>query len=401
MIQNGLKRLEEIASRLDSAGVGRFLVRNGFTPKSEDDGTSILYVGKQGELIIVPTNRHLRDYARRVREIIEMFATGWFTIEDVIALMVLPEADILRYRIETPDTVWGNLPLSYGYEAIHALHDTLKYSAAGVSSGKRDYRQVSDEAQAYAKLCRFGQTELGSFVLKIYCPTKPIARRDPSMESFGRLSTKSTIENFEFIASERAQNPSQPLPPTLNRQVASAVHRLKPGSDFGTSIVSVQYLPTSDSDLERPVLPPQQEIEDVTLDLGPFIYNRAQSIRDRLKKAEEFGRETVIGYITDLHKDRPTITEQSRQISLEVKYGASFRKVTMRLLPGDYRKAVLWHDTEEKVRLDAVFDKRGKPWSVNELFEFVPLDKNAPDVGLFSPPDPPQGPRTRELPEGG
>ena len=123
------------------------------------------------------------------------------------------------------------------------------------------------------------------------------------------------------------------------------------------------------------------------LELSPFIYSRARSVQDRLRKAEEFEREALRGYIIELHKDRPTAREQSRQIALDVKFGSTRRKVLLRLLPSDYRKAVHWHDTDLEVTLDAVIDKRGHIWSVARLFDLKPLDKSAAGPNLFGSGD--------------
>lgn len=383
------QNLDSLIPKLETSAISRFLLRQGYQLRGREEGRAEAYGGSRGDIILLPIDRTLNDFIPHVLQIVEMFAVDGLTVDDVVTLMVLPDSDILRYRIDTPEAAFGNLRLSYSYEAMHALFDVLKFSAAGVSTHRTDYRNVSDEAQAYAKTCRFGQTELGSYVMKVYCPTRPVPIVEPGSEPFGRTSTRSTVENFEFIASEESADPSTPLPPTLNRQVAAAVKRLKPDSDFGRSYLTVRYLPVVVPERgllsEPPIAASEPELENVQLDLGPFIYGRAQSIRDRLKKAEEFGREVVSGYITDLHKDRPNLkTEQSQQISLEVKYGSNFRKVTMRLLPAMYRQAVIWHDNNGQVRLDAVFDKRGRPWSVSELFELSLLDKTAVQGSLFS-----------------
>jgi hypothetical protein len=388
-------KFEEIISRLEPATIASFLRRNGYIRVGTESGIMEAYRDDSGRSILLPLDKQLGDYRRRLCEIVDLFAVDDLTSDDVLSLIVLPESDILRYRIETPDSSWGSLQLGYTYEATHALFDVLKYTAAGVSSHKRDYTNVSTEAQAFANGCRFGQTELGSFVLKVYCPVRPPSLPSFEYAAFGRETTKATLENFEFISSDESANPSVPLPASMNRQVASAVHRLKPYSDFGTSIVAVRYGPRTimpNPGLPLSIQPPQIEMAEqpVQLDLGPLVYSRAQSIRDRLKKAEEFGRETLVGYITDLHKDRPrsSVNEQSRQISMEVKYGSAFRKVTMRLVAGDYRKAVMWHDNNVQVRVDAVFDKRGKPWTVHELFELAAVDQGADAPSLFDG-DPP------------
>src|SRR4051794_15939034 len=113
--------IEDLVRRLDPPAVGRFLVRNGYKLTGSDPGRAEVYAGKGGELLIIPTDKDLNDYTRRMAELVGMFATDGLTFDDVLTLMVLPESDVLRYSIDTPDTTWGNLRLTYGYEAMHAL----------------------------------------------------------------------------------------------------------------------------------------------------------------------------------------------------------------------------------------------------------------------------------------
>ncbi len=379
---------KDLISRLDPGSIGEFIHRQGYTLAGSEAGVMEAYKDPNGYVILLPINKKMPDYHRRIIEILDMFVVDDVTIDDVISLIALPDFDIFRYRIESPSTAWGNLNLWYSHEATHALFDVLKFTAAGVSSQRQDYRQIPDEAKSYAKGCRLGQTELGSYVFKVYCPIRPPDSR--GFINYGRETTKSTIENFVFASSEESENPSIPLPPAMNRQVASAINRLKPETDRATSSISVRFSPTFVPDspslpqsIRQPIPIPSEP--PVNVELNAFIYSRAQSIRDRLKKAEKYGRESFVGYITDLHKDRPKISsaEQSRQISMEIKYGSSFRKITMRLVADDYRKAVTWHDNNQQVRVDAVFDKDGRPWTVNRLFELSLVEPQTNQLSLF------------------
>lgn len=151
------------------------------------------------------------------------------------------------------------------------------------------------------------------------------------------------------------------------------------GSELGaTTEVRVRYAPLTSHEalLSTP-------LNTAAIDLGPFIFSRAQSVRDRLKKAEEYEREILRGYIIELHKDRPTSeTEQSHEVTLEIRFGAYWRQLRIRLLPSQYREAVRWHDQNSQVDIDAVIDKRSKVWSVAELVDLRPVDKKT-ESSLF------------------
>lgn len=368
-----------VLNRIAPEKVAGFLSRKGFECRGVRGDTAVFV--RYGEVLVAPTRQDSSDYPRRLRDLLELFVDDTTSLDDVVGTVVLPDSDIVRYRVQTPEATWGHLRLHYTHEAMHALYDLLRYSAAGVSTRRADYRRISESAALFANQCQFGQTEFGSFVLKVFCPTSPAGTPAVEEAGFGRTATKAVVENLAFLASERADIPEEPLPPTLNRQVAKAVLRLNPRTDlWAETEFRVRYSPVPhDRELEADVPIP----EFTTLQLGPFIYSRAQSVRDRLKKALEFERELLRGYIVHLQKDPPTAHEQSHQITLQVKVGASPRMLKVRLLPKDYRRAVQWHDENLQVDIDAVVDKRATVWSVAELIDLQPTDRSKRGPGLF------------------
>lgn len=360
--------LSKMMRNIDPTSVSRFLVRNGYIQEESSQTKIKFYSNSAGITVPLPLQKEAPDYPRRLFDILELFVTDELPIDDVVMSIVLPESDILRYRIETPDTAWGSLRLGYGYEAMQALHSLLKFTAAGVSTANLEYRRVSEDAKAYAQQCRFGQTEYGSYVMKVFCPVRP-AGVDYGLldEPFGRSSTRSVIENLDFLSSEKAEDPQEPLPPTLNRNVAAAVERLKPYIELGSETeFTVRYSSSLNSSPEN--MPSEKGSTFVNLKLGHFAFSRAKSVKDRLKKSEELQEEVLRGHITTMHKDRPLRdTEQSHEVTLEVKAGAGYRQLRMRLLPAQYRQAIQWHEADEEVVIDAVIDKRSRVWSVYRL----------------------------------
>ncbi|MDX9912891.1 MAG: hypothetical protein RBS39_13790 [Phycisphaerales bacterium] len=386
-----LSNIESVLRNIDPQSVARFLSRQGYNRDGGRPGQVEVFSSEGGDMILVPLNQHADDYARRLRDIVELFTDDTTPLDDVVGKIVLPQSDIMRYRIETPETTWGHLRLHYTQEAMGALYNILQYTAAGVSSQRTDYRRVSEAAHSFAQQCRFGQTEYGSFVLKVFCPVEPIVARDDVGEPFGRQTTRAVIENLEFLASERSEDPEEPLPPTLNRQVATSVHRLRPQGNLGVQTeVLMRYIALEPDEVTLAHRATPAKKDDVTkLDLGPFIFSRAKSVRDRLKKAEEFEPELLRGHIETLHKDRPVRdTDQSHEVTLDVRYGTSRRKLRVRLLPRQYRDAIRWHDSNTEVDVDAVIDKRGKVWSVYRLNDFRASDPNANRATLFDVPAP-------------
>lgn len=370
-----LPKIDNILSSLEPETVAGFLRRRGFVKVGAKPGRVEAYEQK-GVMLLVPQDRRSPDYVRRVRELLEVFTDDSTPLDDVLGTVVLPDSDVFRYRIQTPEATWGHLRLWYMSEAMGALFDVLKFTAAGVSSKLTAYTDVSESAKAFVNQCRFGQTEYGSFILKVFCPTNPIGvQADTLDEPFGRSTTRALVENFEFLSSERAQDPGESLPPAMNQQVASAVARLDPGVSMDArNEITLRFSPLAPSSA---LIAPEPVVPSATVDLGPFVFSRAQNVRDRLKKAEEYQRELLRGFVVNLHKDRPTPkTEQSHEITMEVRVGLGHhRQVKLRLLPGDYRRAMAWQDSNTEIDLDAKIDKRGRVWTVAQLYDLRPARK--------------------------
>jgi hypothetical protein len=382
-----LGSLESVLAAVTPDQVRAFLIRRKFELVGERPGLLSVFENAQQTVVVLPTNQSDRGYSRQLRDILEIFVQDTSPLDDVLASVVLPDHDVFRYRLRTPEAAWGHVRLWYASEAMPALFNVLKFTAAGVHSGKLDYTKVGDTPKAFVDQCKFGQTEYGSFILKVYCPTNPVGARDViASEPFGRTATRALLENFAYLASERAQDPEEPPPPTMNRQVASAVANLNPQISLGVaSEVILRYSDTLDNvEPADDVVPSKSADAFQRLDLGPFIYSRAASVRDRLAKAEEYARELLRGFITDLHKDRPSREgEQSHEITVSVKWQYRTRQVRLRLLPADYRKAVRWHDDNAEIDLDAKVDKRGHVWTVAELFSFTPTRALRDQAQLF------------------
>ncbi len=366
-----LSNLDALILSIDPSAIRQFLIRLGYSHEGGEQGVMDIFVDRKNEMIVVPSNREFYDYSRRVLNILDRFVTKQTPLDDVIASVVLPGSDIVRYRVNTVDSTWGHIRFSYCQEAIPALFTLLRSTASGVLTGRTTYTRRPENANLFANQCRFGQTEYGSFILKIFCPTNPVGIENQTGEPVGRATMRAVIENLAFLSSERSEDPSEPLPPTLNKQVAGAVRRLDPGSQLGSfADFQVKYIVGAEINSEYRQIQYERFIESTSeVEFDPFVYSRAESIANRLTKSLEYEREVLRGFITTLHKDRPALdTDQSHEITLDVKFGTSRRNLRLRLLPAQYSEAFKWQSKNLEVIVDALIDKRGRSWSVARLF---------------------------------
>ena len=89
----------------------------------------------------------------------------------VLADLLWPDADILRVRIASPASAAGQLSLASDVELREGVRRALLASACSVVKPARYHPRLSrSEADAFLAACRAGQTERGSYVVKVICP---------------------------------------------------------------------------------------------------------------------------------------------------------------------------------------------------------------------------------------
>lgn len=366
-----------LLSSIEPDAVKVFLKSNGFVLTGSKEGIAEAYASKE-ETVIVPLVKDAREYPHLLTSLL-MYLSNYLnlTVQDILGLIVNPFYDILRYRIQNEESRYGQLSVEEAKIATSGLYQVFYSSAQSVAKFKKRLK-VKDSANAYAGACRFGQTEYGSYVLKVYCPTTSLDLASESVEPYCREVTRGIVENFMFLSQCDVENPEEPLPPAMSKHVALSIKEMYPRLPLlFTGGLAVRYSPLQAENLlsisEGVVI---QEVE-----FKSNLFKQADIIYQRYCKAEEFDRELLTGYITDLHKDPPVQgdsleNEISHRVSIDLQYGNSRRKVMTKLLPSEYKKAIAWHDLETEIVLDAVIDKRSKKWVVHELFDLSPRDKS-------------------------
>jgi len=89
----------------------------------------------------------------------------------ILSQLLNPDADILRYRIQSPQAAKGTLSLSVADRFIKSVISSLKASVCDVYSKQLQHATMGNKRVArLLERAQFGQTEVGSFVVKIVAP---------------------------------------------------------------------------------------------------------------------------------------------------------------------------------------------------------------------------------------
>ncbi|HEX8200539.1 MAG TPA: hypothetical protein VF590_08625 [Isosphaeraceae bacterium] len=85
--------------------------------------------------------------------------------------LLMPPADVLRFRIDEPETEAGIVPLAQGIDLLEGVRRSILASACSVVQPQTFHPRLSrTEAEQLLQACRLGQTERGSFTAVIACP---------------------------------------------------------------------------------------------------------------------------------------------------------------------------------------------------------------------------------------
>ena len=170
--------------------------------------------------VIIPIDKTLADYKKAMFDAIEQiaFLEGQST-EQLMLYLLNPNTDILKIRLQKKDVEAGSI---FFDDAINLFENAKKLIAAtalDVLHPKHIHQGRPEEAVSqFINNCKFGQTEIGSYVISVVCP---FAELDES-EEYRQLSI--------FSDEEQCANS---LTRKVTKRIMSNVSNIKANIDNG------------------------------------------------------------------------------------------------------------------------------------------------------------------------
>lgn len=120
----------------------------------------------------IPTDKNLLDYKQAMYEAIEIVAfVEKQPTEQLMLYLLNPNTDILKIRLDKKGIETGNILFD---DAIHIYENAKKLIAATAQDilHPRRYHQgrIDDSISKFISNCKFGQTEIGSYIVSVVCP---------------------------------------------------------------------------------------------------------------------------------------------------------------------------------------------------------------------------------------
>jgi hypothetical protein len=217
--------------------------------------------------------------------------------------LLLPPADVLRFRQVSPDTEAGTLPLDQAVRLINGTRKLLLAAAHSVLVPQPYHPRMSrSEAEEFVSRCRLGQTERGSFVLAVACPLDLQAGLfGPHGEPFARRVTSLLMQALQELSQAadgaRIDNLADPAHhPGISANLCESLLLLRPGGARAYLGISATW--------SRAFLPPAHESKR-DLQLRQEVFEIAETLAPRLRSLPQPRIDRFFGFVDEL-RGQPT-----------------------------------------------------------------------------------------------
>ena len=340
------------------------------------DGSRAIWTRNDFE-VLVPLNSNFRDFGERLAELLQTLSVA----EDRSQLELFEDlttsgVDVVRLRLIDAEVEAGSVPLE---EAAHmgAMAKELMFAAAcAAKSPKPVYGpRRPEDAVAYVRSVRMGQTEHGSFVLKLLSPVPPrLEQEKPANaplaldgvpraaqeEPFARKVTLQLATAIRATHEAALSAAGSGSIAAFDRAVSSGV-----SANLCDAITGLALPMDSDRKLEvsiswalsRPVLETPAIRIMFTPDTFPIIREAARMFRESAPR-EEF---EVYGPV--VRCDRSEGAAQG-QVTVHAFVEECPRKIAIVLEGAEYEKAVDAHKLQKTIRCSGTLLKQGKGYTL-------------------------------------
>ena len=365
-------RVEDLTAYLGSSG----WVRRKDYPRTD----VVVFEGPRDDAgrpinCVFPASTHARAFQADVERVLRSVALLEEREPGEIAREVLrPEMDRLRVRLVSEAAASGSVPLTAATEVVTSLKDLMVAGACSESQPKPFYAKATKASVDFARTCRFGQTESGSFVLNIEAPVSPVfpqagvgapfARRvmNRIMRGLGRVHQAVMEGRPDALLLDAGYRDG------LNANMFEALLPLRSTAEDLRIEVRATFSRLAPAD---PLVPRLVEIEARSFD---YMDGAARALRN----SEESKPRDLQGLIVKLadepdeqdEEDAPLPSDVDRLVTLRFIDNGRRQHARFQLDPDDYRAACDAHRDHRRVLVSGTLERVGKQWRLLDVTRF-------------------------------
>lgn len=269
----------------------------------------------------------------------------------VIEDLLEPNADVLRQRMISNATERGIIPLEESIALLEGARKALLSSACTVIEPRQHHPRLSKlQAVQFVNSCRLGQTEVGSFVIKMICPLSVDGDQIPmalNEEPFARKVTNQILSSAKDLvqAIDQDQVPQllerNELEKTLSSNFCQALLQMHSCVDGAKLELSAKWAPM------RPAASSTNHVI-----LGARHFGQIEQIYSALRNSrEEDPHAVLIGTVEELKGEVGADGRRHGLVLLRVMADDELVNASIDLSADDYDKAVGAHVNGPSVRI--------------------------------------------------
>jgi hypothetical protein len=371
----------DMAVRLNPIAVCQYLEQTEWrrVPFKRDD-VKIYQYDKEDDFrqVNVPMSRELIDYRRAMYDVVENIAGAeGKSVEQVMLYLLNPNTDILKIRMDKKEVESGNILFDDAISLYENVKKLLAATALDIINPKKiHYGRADETVQEFLSRCRFGQTEIGSYVVSVVCPFAELSDtgmykqlsifsdEEKCANSLTRRVTNRLMDNVAYIKKQIDENRIDSLAREdngISSNFFEALNGLNLQSDNTLVEFTAEWSPTVKANRSM-----NNNIK-VTNDYYQPIMTVIDSIKDTENRRTE-----VIGKIKQLTA-APAVDKRESGKIVVVFIGDNNKAkcVTANLQKEDYENAVEAHQHGKTVRIIGDMVGKGKLRMDNAIFSVI------------------------------
>ena len=373
----------DMTEKINPLAVARYLSETNwkqFSSKRNDIKIYQYITGNIFEQVTIPLDRTLRDYNLAMYSAVEKIAfIENKSVEQIMLYLLNPNTDILKIRLDKKEIETGNILFD---DAIKLFDNAKKLMAATaldiINPKKIHFGRIDESVQKFLSQCRFGQTEIGSYVASVVCP-------------FAELSEEEGYKQLSIFSDE--EQCANSLTRKVTNRIMSNVSFIKQKIDegdmnsllntLGESLISSNFFEA----LNGLNLEAENTIVEFTAEWAPAVklnrcdvknirisndyYQPIATVIDKIKESTNKTTE-IIGRIKGL--DAPPLVDKrdyGMVTEVYISDDDKAKKIKVKLNKGDYDNAIIAHQQGKVVKIMGELNDKPKAVMENVMFSII------------------------------
>lgn len=376
----------EVLKAVDPVALRAYAVAQGwkFAEEYSLNGRSFgdIYLSEADENleILLPNSSRFPDYAASVAQAIS--AMSEIELRDELQILKdiqVSGTDVLRVRAIGADES-GSIDVEAGVSLFRSSHDLLLAAACAVGQKKRVYKAgKNSDATEYMKNVKFGQTEVGSFIVTLLSPVPPLMSGGQQeglwpefdQEPFERQVTRILGNAMEQVQKAVARVNSgygieefeEAVELGVSANLCAATSKLIESGD-GLDL-SLTWAQSRKAPLPRSSF--KFGLED-----GRILNEAARLLKDKAPRPDE----DLTGFVTKLSRSESRVPGT---ITIKAIVDDRMTSITTELPEDMYAEATVAHADRNTISISGDLVREGQRWKLNNPRDLTVLRDSSDD----------------------